>query len=65
MSDTEKPVEDPFLVWLGEFLERRTEQCWTCKGPIAHLDQVGRCVYARPCGCRLWRGEVPKAWRRR
>lgn len=29
------------------------------KRPIT-LRQVGRCVYAEPCGCRLYQGTLPK-----
>ena len=28
------------------------------------LEQVGLCVYARPCGCRIGQGELHPEWRR-
>lgn len=34
--------------------------CPHCKTPIAETYQVGRCVYARPCGCRLYQGKLRK-----
>jgi len=33
--------------------------CPICQTPIERKKQVGRCVYAEPCGCRLWQGFVP------
>jgi hypothetical protein len=32
--------------------------CPHCKTPVQHEQQVGRCVYARPCGCRLRQGKA-------
>jgi hypothetical protein len=32
--------------------------CPHCKQPIEHKEQVGRCVYARPCNHRLYQGEL-------
>lgn len=32
--------------------------CPYCGEPIKHKEQVGRCVYAYPCGCRLYRGKL-------
>ena len=32
--------------------------CHVCDTPITSETQVGRCVYAAPCGCRLWQGKA-------
>jgi hypothetical protein len=32
--------------------------CPTCKQPIEKRKQVGRCVYANPCGHRLYQGRI-------
>lgn len=32
--------------------------CPYCQTKIEQKEQVGRCVYARPCGCRLYQGRV-------
>jgi len=32
--------------------------CIHCRAPIERKEQVGRCVYARPCGHRQYQGEV-------
>lgn len=37
--------------------------CPICKKPITKK-QVGRCVYADPCGHRLYQGTLPKGERR-
>ncbi len=33
--------------------------CPHCQTPIAERKQVGRCVYADPCGHRLYQGRAP------
>ena len=42
---------------------RRSDICPHCKGKIKSMSQVGRCVYASPCQCRLWQGKLPDAWK--
>lgn len=32
--------------------------CPHCGQAIARYEQVGRCVYGRPCGCRLYQGKL-------
>lgn len=46
-----------------DFQLRRTEACPQCSQSVASVEKVGRCIYARPCGCRLWQGVIPQAWR--
>lgn len=41
--------------WLHKL---RSNVCPHCDAPIAQQEQVGRCVYARPCGHRLYQGIV-------
>ncbi len=46
---------------LQEFLDNLANNiCPHCKTPIAEKRQVGRCVYARPCGHRLYQGKLKK-----
>lgn len=33
-------------------------ECHVCGAAIVQQEQVGHCVYARPCGHRLYQGEV-------
>lgn len=47
---------------LNAFGRRETENCPHCGQHVARLQQIGRCVYAQPCGCRIWQGQVPEAW---
>jgi hypothetical protein len=35
-------------------------QCVACEQPFTQLAQVGRCVYAEPCGHRQWQGFIPE-----
>lgn len=45
------------------FMSREQEYCFHCGRPVTSLQQVGRCVYANPCGCRMWRGKIPDVWK--
>lgn len=48
-----------FIVKLGALTGGTGERCIHCDAPLESLEQVGRCVYARPCGCRQYQGKVP------
>lgn len=52
-----------FLEKLAAFNTRKTDLCIHCGKQVIALEQIGRCTYARPCGCRLWQGKIPEAWR--
>lgn len=54
---------------LGEFLKKLDavafgldSECPHCGAHIEAMAQVGKCVYARPCGCRQYQGKVPDKW---
>lgn len=51
------------MLRLFSFETRESEDCPNCGNHVGLLEQIGRCVYARPCGCRIWQGSVPEAWR--
>jgi hypothetical protein len=38
----------------------KNDICPHCHTPIAEQYQVGRCAYAKPCGCRLFQGTAKK-----
>jgi len=48
---------------MSDFEKRITEDCPNCGSHVSKLEQVGRCVYARPCDCRIWQGFVPDKWK--
>ncbi len=55
--------------WIADVLDkvakltsREIEDCFLCGKHITRMEKIGRCTYARPCGCRLWQGQVPDAW---
>ena len=52
-----------FLTSLMLFEKRETEDCPHCGARVERLERIGRCVYSRPCRCRLWQGTIPAAWR--
>lgn len=43
---------------------RKSEVCPYCAAHVEAMDQVGRCVYARPCGCRQGQGQLHDAWKK-
>ncbi len=51
------------LTRMANLMSRESDVCMHCGQPVTKLVQVGRCVHAEPCGCRLWQGTVPEAWR--
>lgn len=61
-QEAELKVVLQFVELLQEVARREHDTCPYCTTPIDILQQVGRSVYARPCGCRLWQGYVPEAW---
>jgi hypothetical protein len=48
---------------MAALIGRESDECFRCGRTVSALEQIGRSVYARPCGCRLWQGNVPEAWR--
>jgi hypothetical protein len=59
----DKKALDDFLQGFEDLNSRKTEECCHCHRAVDRMKQVGRCVYAEPCGCRLWQGTIPEAWR--
>jgi hypothetical protein len=61
------PLADPEIAaWLENFanmLQGKSKQCLRCGAEIQELEQIGRSVYALPCGCRQYQGKVPAAWK--
>lgn len=60
----EKLIAD-FMVKMNAFESGQSDLCPHCGRKVASLQKIGRCVYARPCDCRLWQGGIPEAWRDR
>jgi hypothetical protein len=59
-TEDEKAEIAAFLENFAKMLEGKAETCLRCNQPIDKLEQLGRSVYARPCGCRQYQGKVPK-----
>ena len=47
---------------LDDLSTRESDICFHCGKQVMSMQQVGPCVYAQPCNCRLWQGRIPKAW---
>lgn len=52
------------LVRMAGFWGGDSDECPQCGGTIEAAEQVGRCVYARPCGCRVGQGKLPAKWKK-
>jgi hypothetical protein len=48
-------MSDPLLQF---FADIEADLCPHCSSPLERQEKVGRSVYAKPCGCRLWQGDV-------
>ena len=59
IDESEQFIAD-FLVKLAALTSGEGQRCIHCDTPIDKLEQVGRCVYARPCNCRQYQGTLPK-----
>lgn len=62
--ESEKKLGE-FIIHLAQFMAGQTDTCWHCKGKVEEVEQIGNCVYARPCGCRAYQGKVTKAWKQK
>lgn len=61
IAEEKRQIGEIFLK-MNAVMSRESEDCPHCGRLIQSMDQVGRCVYARPCGCRQYQGRVSKAW---
>ena len=59
----EQAEVNAFIERLRKLDSGELQKCIHCSAPITRLNQVGRSVYARPCGCRQYQGRLP-AWAR-
>lgn len=60
MNDTEI---EAFLLNLEKFSKHEIDACPYCGKQVKQMHKIGRCVYSSPCGCRLWQGQIPDAWK--
>lgn len=61
VAETQRRVRESIEA-MASLRNRETDKCIVCGQPITAMEQVRRCVYAVPCGCRLWQGSIPEAW---
>ncbi len=53
-----------FIRKFNALSSRESEECLHCGAHVEMLEQVGRSVYARPCECKQFQGNVPEAWKK-
>lgn len=63
IPDKDKKLIEAFFARFNKFLTRETEDCPYCGEPVTSCKQVGKAIYADPCGCRIGQGFVPQVWR--
>ena len=57
-EQVQKQIEDIHNLLTQVTKELSGHICPTCKQPFTKKRQIGRCVYAEPCGHRLYQGRV-------
>lgn len=55
IEQEEKDIAQAIAQWASNLEQGICPHCGT---RIEHKRQIGRCVYADPCGCRLYQGRV-------
>lgn len=62
ITDEENELISQFLKRTFELAKRTSDICPHCGQQVTSMEQVGRSVYLS-CGCRLYQGSVPEAWK--
>lgn len=52
------------LTRFAAFLDGTSDVCPQCGEKVDEAEEIGRCVYARPCGCRVYQGKLPERWKK-
>lgn len=54
-----QPIPPDFVRAVNSFFRALSQSaCPFCRKPITDVEQVGSCVFAIPCRCRLGRGDA-------
>lgn len=61
LAERDRKINE-FMNRLTQFEKREIEDCPHCGKHVISMRKVGRCVYGS-CGCRLWQGNIPDAWK--
>lgn len=64
LSEEERKQVAAFVQKLNDFCAGKIGTCLHCDMPFNELEQVGRCVYAYPCGHRQYQGTVPAKYKK-
>lgn len=65
VKEEDRPFIRQFLQDLMGLSEGTIDTCPHCKQTVENLKQVGRSVYAQPCGHRLYQGFIPPNWKKK
>lgn len=63
MSPEVAAIATQFLTDMLECLTKKPDTCMRCHNPLTTVKKIGRSLYALPCGCRLYQGNLP-SWAR-
>lgn len=61
IAEDERKIAE-FIGKLEALIAGKSKECPHCGKQIEEMHQVGRSVYAGPCGCRQYQGQLSKAW---
>lgn len=62
LQENSHTQDEAMKQWLAEANAREQRgECWHCGKPVTAKRQVGRCIYAVPCGCRVGQGRLRDA----
>lgn len=60
LSEHDAKLAREYIGSLLAFMGGTSDQCLHCQKAISYAVKRGRAVYAYPCGCRLYQGDVPE-----
>lgn len=63
MNEEEKKALAAWVTQFARLLQGESDTCLHCGATITGMQQIGRCVYASPCGCRQYQGKLPEKWK--
>lgn len=63
LSEDQEQQIRAFIEALNNLCSGERDTCLHCNTLFSELKQVGRCVYAYPCGHRQYQGTLPERWK--
>ncbi len=61
MENPQEPTPS-FVDKLAALVSHQSDECPVCSARVDYLAQLDGKVYAQPCTCLLWHGDIPATW---